>query len=400
MTILHISNVLPSPAKDRVNDILLVTSKEFSKIDPDVNNIFVVTIPYSNLLLSLISNRWKRYYHLRKKKKYIWDSTEIEVLALPLIKTRFHFFRILLYKIGFIVNRTRLEGLISKHSVSLIHAHNVGECGFISFLLSQHTKVPFVVTTRNIQTYYSDRYTVNYLGKAEALININHNQSELVRKYINHNRSYIVPHGIDKRFFLEKTFSLRQAETRLKLVSLCSLIPLKNIDKVLNALANANIQFTYDIYGDGPDKSRLESIVNELGLEDKVSFKGYIAHSDVPTSLTNYDIFVMPSYPETFGRVFLEAMAAGLIIIGAKGAGMDGYVTNGVNGFLVNHENYTDLQRILQKLYGDFELLRNVGYNSKLLAKEFGWEVVINKLNSIYQKALQKGEREILSKNV
>lgn len=400
MTILHISNVLPSPAKDRVNDILLITASEFSKIYPNTLNIFVVTIPYSNLLLSLISKRWKKYYQLRKRQRYNWDGAEIEVLALPLVKTRAHFLRRLLYKVGFIGNRIRLERLINKHRVSLIHAHNVGECGVISYLLSQTTKVPFVVTTRNIQNYYSDTYTVNYLRKAGALININHKQLELVQKYVDHKRSYIIPHGIDKKFFLDRTLNLKPAENGLKLISLCSLIPLKNIDKVIRALAATNIQFSYDIYGDGSDKNRLESLVNQLGLVGKISFKGYVPHTDVPRLLSGYDVFVMPSYPETFGRVFLEAMAAGLVIIGAKGTGMDGYVTDGVNGFLINHENHFDLQKVVQKLYCDFELLHNVSHNSKLLAKEFGWEMVINKLHSIYQVALSQGEREILLRNV
>src|SRR5690606_32504327 len=94
--------------------------------------------------------------------------------------------------------------------------------------------------------------------------------------------------------------------------------------------------FIFDIYGDGPEKEALEALVSKLGLSDRIFFKGYIANQILPEILIQYDIFMMPSYPETLGRVYFEAMACGLPVIGSVGTGIDGLIEDGVQGFLVD----------------------------------------------------------------
>src|SRR5690606_1249079 len=125
----------------------------------------------------------------------------------------------------------------------------------------------------------------------------------------------------------------------LKIVTMARLLDWKNIDKVLYALKNIGAGFTYDIYGDGPEFKHLERIVQESGLQDKVQFKGFVPYDLVPQTMAEYDLFVLPSYKEWFGRVYIEAMACGLPIIGSRRTGMDGYITEGEQGFLVDHTN-------------------------------------------------------------
>ena len=184
MNILHISNVLPSPAKDRVNDILLITSKKFLEHSSNTNNRFIVTIPYTNFLISLISKKWKRYYDLRKKGRYIWDDVEIEVLALPLVKTRYHWLRIFLYKIGFLLNREKLNRIIKECNPDIIHGHNVAECAFISAFISKRKHIPYIVTSRNIQNFYNDYRTLGCLQKSNGVNYVCFSTTREVKKRI------------------------------------------------------------------------------------------------------------------------------------------------------------------------------------------------------------------------
>src|SRR5690606_12469237 len=160
-------------------------------------------------------------------------------------------------------------------------------------------------------------------------------------------KSYLVPHGIDENFF---NFKADCKNNVPKIVTICSLLQLKNIDKVLFALNNIKTDFEYHIYGDGPDHDRLLRELYKLDIKEKVKFFDRIEHDRVPGVLEKYDIFVMPSYPENFGRVFIEAMAVGLPVIGAQGAGIDGYIEHGVSAFVVNHNDVSELERVLKAL--------------------------------------------------
>jgi glycosyltransferase involved in cell wall biosynthesis len=108
--------------------------------------------------------------------------------------------------------------------------------------------------------------------------------------------------------------------------------------------------WSYTIIGDGPEEKRLKKISKELGIEDKVHFAGRLSREKVFEQLKQHNIFVMPSYPETFGLAYLEAMAAGCIVIGTKGWGIDGIVKDGENGFLYNPKTKTNITNIIRYL--------------------------------------------------
>ena len=71
-----------------------------------------------------------------------------------------------------------------------------------------------------------------------------------------------------------------------------------------------------------------------LGLESCVYFEGEKAREQVLHLMEESDIFVLVSSPETFGLVYVEAMAKGCITIGSKGEGIDGVIVNNENGYL------------------------------------------------------------------
>lgn len=140
---------------------------------------------------------------------------------------------------------------------------------------------------------------------------------------------------------------------KIRFISLCSLIPLKNIDVTLKALAELKneIEFTYTVVGDGPERNSLEKLSEELGLKPIVSFVGMKSHNASIEFLDNADVFIMVSAPETFGLAYLEALARGLIVVGAKGWGIDGIIENGISGYLCEPRNVDALADILRCIY-------------------------------------------------
>ncbi len=101
----------------------------------------------------------------------------------------------------------------------------------------------------------------------------------------------------------------------------------KNIDKVIKACKGLEC-FELTVIGDGKERKKLEKI------DKNVIFTGRLPHDEVLTKMRNSDIFVLPSVGETFGMVYLEAMASGCITVCTKGDGIDGIIKDRENGFL------------------------------------------------------------------
>lgn len=123
------------------------------------------------------------------------------------------------------------------------------------------------------------------------------------------------------------------------------LIPLKNVDILLQAVNKLKEKHNVSlmVIGNGPEKETLEQYVLNNALSDIVEFKGVLPRNDVLTQMYQSDIFVMVSSPETFGIVYLEAMANACYTIGCLGEGIDGVINNGYNGALVPPRNIQTL---------------------------------------------------------
>lgn len=122
----------------------------------------------------------------------------------------------------------------------------------------------------------------------------------------------------------------------IKFITVANLIKLKNVDINLKALAmlSDELDWQYTIVGDGDEMTNLKNLTAKLGLENKVFFVGKRKRAEVFNYLEESDIFIMVSAPETFGLVYLEAMAKGCIVLGAYENGIDGIISDGTNGFL------------------------------------------------------------------
>jgi len=165
---------------------------------------------------------------------------------------------------------------------------------------------------------------------------------------------FITHSGIG-RHFVESPERIQKKSERMKLpvkiVTVSSLIPRKKIDVILRALAELKeLEWEFQIIGEGRERTRLERLTEELNIRTRVSFAGYLKHPDVALELWKSDLFILVSERETFGLVYLEAMAKGCVVIGAKDWGIDGIVKNRENGFLCKTDSTADIRSILEEV--------------------------------------------------
>jgi len=141
-------------------------------------------------------------------------------------------------------------------------------------------------------------------------------------------------------------------DAKIEIISVCSLLKLKNIDINLRALSRlpGDISWHYTIIGDGPERPGLESLAGTLGILDKVRFLGLKPREQALAEMGKAHIFLLVSAPETFGLVYLEALAKGCLVIGAVGYGIDGVIADGKNGFLCRPRDEGHLLATLEKI--------------------------------------------------
>jgi phosphatidylinositol alpha-1,6-mannosyltransferase len=168
------------------------------------------------------------------------------------------------------------------------------------------------------------------------------------------------------------------------LLTICRLVPRKGVDTVLQAMLHLlqtfpNLQ--YQIGGKGPNLSRLQQLVETLGISRAVTFLGFIPDEKLPTVYHNADIFVMPVREEKqqgsmegFGIVYLEASASGLPVIGGKSGGTADAVQDGKTGILVDSHNAKAVAQAIRHLLQNDDLRQEMGTNGRIWVEtEMNW---------------------------
>jgi glycosyltransferase involved in cell wall biosynthesis len=152
-------------------------------------------------------------------------------------------------------------------------------------------------------------------------------------------------------YFIQKIESWR-SKAKIIFITVSVLIRRKNIDTNLEALSLfLDYDWEYFIIGDGEEKEKLQEKVNDLKMNNRIHFLGEKTREEVLAHLEMSDVFIMVSSSETFGLVYLEAMAKGNITIGCKNWGIDGIITDKKNGFLAESRDVKQLTNILQNIF-------------------------------------------------
>lgn len=120
--------------------------------------------------------------------------------------------------------------------------------------------------------------------------------------------------------------------------------------------------------GEGDFKSYLKDLVSELDISDSVIFTGY--RNDVPQILPQCKILLAPYINEAFGRVVIEAMVAGVPVIGANAGGLKEIIQEGTTGYLVPPKKPEEIAKKIIYLFHHPDLAKQMGNNGKKVVEE------------------------------
>ncbi|MEG1379598.1 MAG: glycosyltransferase, partial [Bacteroidales bacterium] len=144
------------------------------------------------------------------------------------------------------------------------------------------------------------------------------------------------------------------------------------------------------IIGDGEEAPLLQEQIAALKMEDRISLLGVLPREEVAQRLAECDAFVLPSYAETFGIVFIEAMATGMPAIGTVCGGPEDIITP-ESGFLIEPGDTAALSQKLRELYDTYERFDRKEI-SRYIAEHFDFSLAGPALKDIYLRIIREKE--------
>ncbi len=157
---------------------------------------------------------------------------------------------------------------------------------------------------------------------------------------------------------------------------------------LLRAFARVPGEARLKLVGDGDTLDAARSLAEDLGIRERVEFKG--SRADVPEILAETDVFVLASKTETLPISILEAMRAGLPVIASDVGGVSEEVIDEETGLLVEPGSVDDLAGALQRLLADKQLRISMGKSGRRrFERVFQADKMLEKTGSIYRQVLE-----------
>ncbi len=208
----------------------------------------------------------------------------------------------------------------------------------------------------------------------------------------------VLPAGVDLEMFSpsEKSEARRSLglPDRNIVLSVGRVEPLKGFDILLMAMATLDERAdnTVVIVGggaeDSPELERLRDLARSLGLEDRIIFTGAVSQEQLSVYYNAADVYVMPSYYESFGLVALEAMACGVPVIASRVSGPRSFVRSGETGYLIDRRCPEPFAQKIDTLLHNPILRESMGRAARSHAETLGWDMVGRRTLDVYDSVI------------
>lgn len=275
-----------------------------------------------------------------------------------------------------------VKGCQKKYDI--IHAWQASYAGGAGWLLKIFfPNIPFIVTLQEGKKLNTQSFLVRFLRrvilqKADVIIAISSYLLAFAKETNPHASHILLPNGVDA-----KMFSVLPVRDPRLIVTSSRLVSKNGIDTLIRAMPLIP-DCRLEIIGDGPLRDELERLVRELGIVDRVTFVGEIAYELLPQRLAHASVFVRPSRSEGLGIAFLDAMAAGVPIVGTPVGGIPDFLKERVTGMFCRPNDPQSVATAVQELMHDKALRDRVASNALRLVKEsYDWEKLAQQYHEI-----------------
>lgn len=270
----------------------------------------------------------------------------------------------------------------------IVHAHFT-DYGAIATILKHDYNLPLVMTEHSSAINKPivgkrDAYMAKIAySAADTLISVSNSLADNIRKHFGV-VSQVIPNIVDDANIQFHP----QFHKSFVFISIGNLVGGKGFDLLINAFEIfKGKDVLLHIVGEGECRGELEELILKKGLERQIILLGYKPRNEISELLNNSDAFVLASRSETFGVVYIEAMLAGLPVIGTLCGGPEDFIDidNGIMVPVNNIEKLSDALLFVQEnicLYDKWKI-------SKQCKAKYSPNVIANRLMCIYNSLLR-----------
>jgi glycosyltransferase involved in cell wall biosynthesis len=164
----------------------------------------------------------------------------------------------------------------------------------------------------------------------------------------------------------------------------------KRLDVLIDAAAKLQEHAHIVITGTGPAETELRAQVEDLNVQDRVSFTGYVGDEDLISLYRLAQIFAIPSEAELQSLTTMEAMACGLPIVAADAYALPELVHHGENGFLFAPGKSDDMAGYFERLLQNEHLRKCMGAVSLEIIALHDHLLILDEWEALYQRLVKE----------
>ncbi|MBT2692661.1 glycosyltransferase family 4 protein [Bacillus sp. ISL-55] len=291
-----------------------------------------------------------------------------------------------------ITNLFVLFWLIVRKDISAIHANSLRMLFHAILLKCIFPRLKLIYTKHNVTvldhhfppllvfllTYFVARIITVYQVQADELAALGVPAAKIRTIY----------NGVDLQQF--KYLNNRQDKSTKTIGILGRLSPEKNIPFFLKIAEKLNGEsYEFLIAGDGPDRDKIEDIIKQTGLEDRVRMLGNISNPD--DFLASIDVFVLTSFREAFPMSILEAFAVGTPVVTINVGGISEAVHNEETGILIESHSEDVFALRISELLRDTDKAEQIRSAARRAAEsKFNHQNMIRETKQVYLEVLEE----------
>jgi teichuronic acid biosynthesis glycosyltransferase TuaC len=287
----------------------------------------------------------------------------------------------------------------SQGGADILDAHYLYPDGVAATMIGRMLDIPVVMTARGTDVSLIPNYPVprrliqKACKSAAAVITVSAALKDgLVGMNVDPDHVTVLRNGVDLNLF--RPFDRQSTRRRLgldgpTLISVGHLIERKGHDLIVQAMPSLP-GFTLLIAGEGPERGKLEKMIADLGVGDRVRLLGARPHAELPELYGAADALILASSREGWANVLLEAMACGTPAIGAQIWGNAEVIAKPEAGLLMAERSAKGVVDAVHALFGPRMPTREA---TRAYASAFSWDATTEGQIGLFRKVISRRPR-------
>ncbi|MCB2308241.1 glycosyltransferase [Clostridium estertheticum] len=342
---------------------------------------------------SIHTRKWAQYFsgiyneiHIisMRKTDYVYESNVYVHVLRSISKNKSSYF--LLIK--------DIKKLVKEINPDILHSHYATSYGLYGRMCNFH---PFIISVWGSDVYefpkgnIAKKLLLKYILKgSDKVCSTSYNMAEETRKYYN-KEIMITPFGVNIDKF--KCYTPILSNSNITIGVIKGLEKIYGIEYLIDGFSKAIREYQGSkelkllIVGDGTQRIKLESLVNELGINSNVTFTGKIDNDKVPEYINMMDIVCLPSLSESFGVSAVEACACGRPILATNVGGLKEIIFDNYNGFIIKQKSSEDIKlKIIKIIENEVQMMEFSKNARKLVLEKYSWINNAKIMDNLYKK--------------